>query len=213
MIELSGYRIYEEPRTNCRRLILRYRKGERCFHLSEPRGVSRKQVMDFLRSQLAWMEETLPRSQLSAWQPAFLSGERHCVLGSYVTLGEGGVPDGEAAFQQWRADLARDAVARLLPVWEKRMGVRAEGVRWRLMTSRWGTCQTGTRLITLNLRLAAMPVELMEYVLVHELNHLRHADHSPAFHADMTRFLPDWRARRQRLNQADVSPRPGDENA
>ena len=42
--------------------------------------------------------------------------------------------------------------------------------------------------------------DLVDYVLVHELCHLKHLDHGPGFHALMQRSLPDWKERRRRLN-------------
>ena len=48
--------------------------------------------------------------------------------------------------------------------------------------------------------LAGKPPELVEYVVVHELTHLRVHGHGPAFWLLMSRRLPDWRARRSRLN-------------
>ena len=91
-------------------------------------------------------------------------------------------------------------VARLLPVWEQRIGVKAAEVRWREMVSRWGSCQVKTARITLNLRLADKSAACIEYVLVHELCHLLHPDHSPAFYAKLAIFMPDWKERRLVLN-------------
>ncbi|MBQ1859843.1 MAG: M48 family metallopeptidase [Clostridia bacterium] len=53
-----------------------------------------------------------------------------------------------------------------------------------------------------------MPPECVEYILVHELCHLHHPDHSPAFHAEMTALLPDWKERRKRLNRFDLQAYP-----
>lgn len=91
-------------------------------------------------------------------------------------------------------------VDRLRPVWEARMGVQASAIRYREMVSRWGSCQPKTGKITLNLRLADRDEGCIEYVLVHELCHLLHPDHSPAFHGAMTALMPDWQVRRRSLN-------------
>ena len=88
------------------------------------------------------------------------------------------------------------------------MGVQAGSIRFREMVSRWGSCQTVTGHITLNLRLGLVPPECMEYVLVHELCHLLHPDHSAAFHDELTCLMPDWEARKRRLNAFDLRPLP-----
>ena len=53
------------------------------------------------------------------------------------------------------------------------------------MTSRWGSCQPATGRICINVRLALYPPECLEYVVVHELCHLRERGHGPAFQALM----------------------------
>ena len=47
----------------------------------------------------------------------------------------------------------------------------------------------------------AYPEEAIDYVVVHELAHIRHHDHSPAFYREVARYLPDWRQRRDLLRQ------------
>lgn len=68
-------------------------------------------------------------------------------------------------------------------------------VRYRRMTSRWGSCLAAEGIVTFNLALSAVPLCCVESVVVHELTHLRHPDHSPAFHAEMERILPDEKKR------------------
>mgnify|MGYP000808458108 FL=1 len=63
---------------------------------------------------------------------------------------------------------------------------------------RWGSCSTKGNL-NFNWKLVLMPPEILDYVVVHELAHIRHHDHSPAFYAEVERYLPDWRARRELL--------------
>ncbi len=73
-------------------------------------------------------------------------------------------------------------------------------IRIRSMTSRWGSCQPYKGVITLNSRLIETPPCCIEYVVMHEFCHFIHPDHSKAFHALMTRLMPDWKWRRQLLN-------------
>jgi predicted metal-dependent hydrolase len=74
----------------------------------------------------------------------------------------------------------------------------------RLMKARWGSCSsTGTML--LNLRLIQTPLASIDYVIFHELAHLQVPAHNKAFYALLDELLPDWRARRQALNQFPVA--------
>lgn len=98
---------------------------------------------------------------------------------------------------------ARVALAGLLGelhgLWAARLG--EAGVTWgvRAMKTLWGSCHWRKRHVTYNLDLARQPRELVEYVVVHELTHLRVPNHGPAFRSLMDARLPDWRIRRRRL--------------
>ena len=68
------------------------------------------------------------------------------------------------------------------------------------MKTRWGTCNTRAKRIWINLELAKRPEESLEYIIVHELLHLVERYHNDRFKALMDKYLPDWRARKARLN-------------
>ena len=203
-MQFGPYTIDVTVRRNCRHLILRCREGR--LYLSVPPRTPKAAIQAFLAARTDWMAEQIART--AAFAPRYTAGERHLVAGRYVTLGEGGVPAGEKAFLSFRAKLLAESVRTLLPLWEARMGVKAGSIRFREMVSRWGSCQTVTGSITLNLRLGLVPADCMEYVLVHELCHLLHPDHSAAFHREMSGLLPDWQARKARLNAFDLRPLP-----
>lgn len=203
-MQFGPYTIEVTVRRNCRHLILRCREGR--LYLSVPPRTPKAAINAFLSARTDWMAEQLSRT--AAYAPRYTPGERHLLAGQYVALGERGVPAGEKAFLSFRAKLLAEAVRTLLPLWEARMGVQAGSLRFREMVSRWGSCQPVTGHITLNLRLGLVPPECMEYVLVHELCHLLHPDHSAAFHDELTCMMPDWEARKKRLNAFDLRPLP-----
>ena len=82
-------------------------------------------------------------------------------------------------------------------------GIAYPDLRVRLMKNRWGSCQV-TGHITLNLRLVQVEPDLIDYVILHELCHLKELNHSPAFYALLAKVLPDWHTKRERLNKAEV---------
>lgn len=73
----------------------------------------------------------------------------------------------------------------------------------RDMKLRWGSCSP-KGLITLNIRLTQVPKDLIDYVILHELCHLKEPNHSPAFYRLLEQTLPDWEERRKKLNQFEV---------
>ncbi|MDH4197444.1 MAG: M48 family metallopeptidase, partial [Candidatus Aminicenantes bacterium] len=74
----------------------------------------------------------------------------------------------------------------------------------RHQTTLWGSCSTANN-ISLNLRLAALPPELADYVMLHELVHIRHRGHGPAFWAELARNVPDARERQSRLRECGLA--------
>lgn len=81
-----------------------------------------------------------------------------------------------------------------------RRGFAKPRISVREMRSRWGSLSPSGQM-TLNSRLIQAPRPCIEYVLVHELCHLVHRDHNSGFFALLGQLLPDWQARKQRLEE------------
>ncbi|WP_288798728.1 M48 family metallopeptidase [uncultured Megasphaera sp.] len=73
-------------------------------------------------------------------------------------------------------------------------------LKQRIMHARWGSCMPTKGLITLSTYLAIMPSPLVDQVMVHELCHLIHPNHSKHFYNIMTTIMPDWKERKKQLN-------------
>ncbi|MGE5486121.1 MAG: M48 family metallopeptidase [Ignavibacteriales bacterium] len=77
---------------------------------------------------------------------------------------------------------------------------RPQRTAFRRMKSRWGSCsKTGG--ILLNTQLAHVPVACIDYVITHELCHLKYPNHSRAFYELLSRVMPDWKNRKERLEK------------
>jgi predicted metal-dependent hydrolase len=76
--------------------------------------------------------------------------------------------------------------------WAAQLGVAPRVVRIQSMTRKWGSCSTGG-VVTLAADLARRPVAFQDYVVVHELLHLRVPNHSRLFKALMSVHVPDWK--------------------
>ncbi len=91
----------------------------------------------------------------------------------------------------------------LYPLFRK-YGVEKPSLRIRDMETRWGSCLAKKGIITLNRRLIEAPGNCIEYVVMHELCHLIHPNHSKHFYAFLTMLMPDWKERKQYLDKTEA---------
>lgn len=83
----------------------------------------------------------------------------------------------------------KDLILAIIPEWYRKTGLIPKQIRFRKM-KKWGSCHK-KGLIVFNSYLICLPQSLIEYVICHELMHLKHFDHSLNFHRAVADFLPD----------------------
>jgi predicted metal-dependent hydrolase len=170
-----------------------------------------------LRKLVEWREHARRRERLAVrWEDggtvAFLGGvltiridagtARSIVRdGELLRVSLPGSPDAEQlkdAVQGWLQGQARALFAMRLPVYTARLG--REPTRWRLSSARtrWGSCAPDGS-IRLNWRLVHFPLEIVDYVVVHELAHLKEMNHGPEFWATVETLLPEFDTARRQL--------------
>lgn len=125
-----------------------------------------------------------------------------------VTLASGSKKDRvRPLVQRWFRGRALVVFTQLFDVWAekaRRCGIEADAFQIRKMKTRWGSCtKDGT--ILLNSELIAAPKMCIEYVIVHELCHLREHSHGSDFYNLLKKLMPDWERRRERLNKCIVA--------
>lgn len=105
---------------------------------------------------------------------------------------------------EWYRASVKQALPALLEQWEPRVGVRANRVYVQRMKTKWGSCNSTAGNIRVNTELAKKPPECLEYIVVHELAHLKYPTHDMKFQTLMTMLLPHWRDCRDMLNELPV---------
>lgn len=106
--------------------------------------------------------------------------------------------------EEWYRATLRGAITPLLSKWEPLIGVRTNRVYVQRMKTKWGGCNPVARNIRLNTELAKKPPECLDYIVVHELVHLREPTHDARFVALMDQVMPFWRDYRDTLNRLPV---------
>ena len=140
-------------------------RGEGRVRLSFPRGVSQQRALEFLESKAAWIESARERiSRRQAALPAQLPPA-----------------EAKARTEELRRAAKADLPERLVRLSE-RTGLRCTKLSIRATRTKWGSC-SGQNHISLSLFLMTLPEHLRDFVIVHELCHTVHHNHSPHFHA------------------------------
>ena len=106
---------------------------------------------------------------------------------------------------EWYRSELKKIVPELMKKWETTIGVKSNEYKIRKMRTKWGSCNTQTKTIMLNLELAKKPVECLEFIIVHELVHLLERSHNKQFVKYMNIFMPKWKFYKDELNRLPFS--------
>lgn len=89
------------------------------------------------------------------------------------------------------------------PYYEK-YGIKYPIIKFRKMTSRWGSCHSSKGILTFNTQLVYTPPKCVEYVVWHEFTHFLQPNHSKLFYNELEKVCPDWKTLRKKLKEIYV---------
>ena len=145
--------------------------------LTVPRGLDFGRAENFLRQKINWIVDTLesfkpyrPRTRPSGSRKEYLSHQKHAL------------------------SLAQSKVRQ----WNEFYGFSYAKVNVKNQKTRWGSCSRKGNL-NFNYRIIHLPEELLDYLIVHELCHLKEFNHSSRFWALVGQSIPDYKVLRKRL--------------
>jgi predicted metal-dependent hydrolase len=102
----------------------------------------------------------------------------------------------------WIKKRARTKLKKRLDFWAERLGVRYKKLVVTNPEQRWGSCSVDN-IVRLNWRLMMAPLQILDYVVAHELCHIRHKNHSPRFWGFLAEAMPDYQMRRRALRHVE----------
>jgi hypothetical protein len=199
-----------------------------------PTGTPLPYIRDIVQKKAGWiirkLQDIQTRAHPTALSRQYVSGEVYHYLGQEICLN---LEVGKSSRAILTGDILTittptphdaERVEALLRGWYRRQAERVFAERMaacqpkamalgipapqeftlRQMKSRWGSC-SGKGRVTLNVRLIQADIDLIDYVILHELCHLKELNHSTRFYDLMTRILPDWKAKRFALNRSRMT--------
>jgi predicted metal-dependent hydrolase len=155
---------------------------ENVIFLKVPHLTTESQINDLLKSKKVWIKNRLDVVKSTD----YINDEKQVFLfGVKIDKPKG---DLDKFYQQ---ELSQYILTRINDISEQ-IGVKPSNLTIRKMTSRWGSCTSAKR-ITLNLTLAKAPKPVIDYVLTHELCHIKHMNHSLLFWNLVSKNCPEFR--------------------
>lgn len=141
-----------------------------------PKGLSRAEIDCFVSAHKTWIEKAKARQEKRTATENAFTNERIAELRACV----------------------EETIPQRVAFYAKIMGVQPSGIKITSAKTRFGSC-SGKNSLCFSWRLMLYPPEAVDYVVVHELAHIREKNHSPAFYAVVAAVLPDYKAREQLL--------------
>lgn len=218
MLQLGGL-LFEVRRSDRRKTLglTVDRAGELVAHV--PTETSADELSRWVGKKLLWVHRKLALKEEAAPRiraPEYVSGEAFSYLGrryrlklverqehplqfdgTRFTLRRDARP-AEAYFRNWYITTGADWLKRRVETLSTRTASKPRRVEVRDLGFRWGSCSRNG-IVYFNWKLLQLPVRLADYVIAHELVHLREGHHGPEFWAALGRAMPDWQKRKDAL--------------
>jgi len=195
--------------------------------LSSPTSMKNESLRLFIISKLGWIKKHIRNmnSQIREPEREYIQGESHWVQGQryllniieeeappkviirnkkymdlYVRPGSDKAKR-EEVMKEWYRNRLKEQIPALIEKWEAKLDVSV--LKWgvKQMKTKWGSCNVEDRRIWLNLELGKKPKHCLDYVVLHEMIHLKERHHTDRFKALLDHYMPSWKKRREELNE------------
>lgn len=214
--EING-RTVQVRRSARRKKSMSMRLDQGTLIVMVPARTPDQKILDWVRQKTSWIEQqaakAVPAREYAVGATFYFSGQplmlQHCDSPQNATIQRRDNrlcvrPDKTDAAQiragvrSWYQREAQACLPQRLDALSMDTGLLPQGLEIKYYKARWGSC-TEKGMIQLNWRLMMVPESVVDYVIVHELCHLKHFNHSPAFWALVASHCVDYKAQRQWL--------------
>ena len=187
-----------------------------------PEKLTARQVDDILESKRKWIYQSLAEWQdlnANRIQRDYVNGEGFLYLGRTYRLKlvsdlpeplmlkdgyfclratKGTAPDADAAFREFYRVKGATRIPPRVAYFQAKMGVKSKSIKIMDLKHRWASC-TASGNLNFHWKCMMAPLTVIDYIVVHELAHLIHANHSTAFWNEVDKVMPDFQDRKNWL--------------
>jgi len=107
------------------------------------------------------------------------------------------------ALEQFSREKARIKITPRINKWAQLTGLNPKDIKFRKLSKRWGSCSNSNEII-INVDAVKLPFSLIDYIIIHELTHIKHKDHSKEFYREVAKFIPDWKSLDEKISGMDL---------
>lgn len=200
--------------------------------ISAPSGTNIEKIRVYAISKLTWIKKNQKRlrNQLRESPRDFVERESHYFFGkryllriSETDLAQTVVlrhreielvvrkaatkEQRQRLLEDWYRVQLKEKAAKYILLWQKRLKLMVEDFGVRKMRTKWGSCNSEAKRIWINLELVKKPEFCLEYVIVHEMIHLKERNHGASFIAEMNKHYPQWQEYKDELNRLAIGVR------
>ena len=217
---------YEVHRKKVKNINLRIRPNMEIY-ISAPMNLHSDYIENFICSKEKWIKQVLQKieeAKQNQLPSQYLSGEKHKYLGkeyelevkqgnsNRVSLKEGKIiltvisnifensDEKKKVMEKWYFENAQKVFVNAIQKWLEILDESIEKLSIKPMKSRWGSCNYVKRYINLNTELIKRTQFEIEYVVLHELTHLKYPNHGKGFYRYIENYMPNYKMAEKMLN-------------
>ncbi|WP_456082890.1 M48 family metallopeptidase [Leptotrichia sp.] len=217
---------YEVHRKKVKNINLRIKPNMEIY-ISAPMNLHSDYIENFIRSKEKWIKQVLKKieeAKQNQLPSQYLSGEKHKYLGkeyelevkqgnsNRVSIKEGKIiltvisnifensDEKKKVMEKWYFENAQKVFVNTIQKWLEILDESIEKLSIKPMKSRWGSCNYVKRYINLNTELIKRTQFEIEYVVLHELTHLKYPNHGKGFYRYIENYMPNYKMAEKMLN-------------
>jgi predicted metal-dependent hydrolase len=194
--------------------------------VNSPFGMKLATIEAFIISKYSWLQkkQDQKKNHCPLIQPQYISAEKHLFMGCEYPLQITRAKISSVKLVDNVIHICHRknaSIKNLLKAWYRQQALdyfvkrtqlfalsnhlpKIKAIKVRYMKARWGSCSSDA-IITYNVHLIKAPPESIDYVVLHELCHLLHPNHSAAFYRSQSQLNPGWKTQKQQLNKLNIS--------